>query len=115
MGKPLRGPVPTLMRAAKDAGYNVVRIDLGGGHLYFNLVGLEILSDEAGLSTAPDTHAGKQRQIFLIRRIPNPGDPAPCARLTAYGDPYSLYLARRPLKGPPSTWRLWCPLRASQR
>jgi 4-amino-4-deoxy-L-arabinose transferase-like glycosyltransferase len=112
VGQPVRGPIPSLLRAAKDAGYDVVRVDLGGGHLFFNLVGIEILSEEAGLRTSPpEPHLKSYRQIYLIRRITNPGDPAPCARLAAYGDKASLYMATRPLEGPPSTWRLWCPLR----
>jgi hypothetical protein len=116
VGKPVRGPVPALLKSARDRGYHNIQVDLGGGHLFFNLLGLEMLGREAGLNiTYTDIPARRHGQAYLVRRVPQPGYPAPCARLRAYGDSAALYLAARPLTGPPSDWRLWCPLSPSAR
>jgi 4-amino-4-deoxy-L-arabinose transferase-like glycosyltransferase len=116
VGGPVRGPVPGLMRAVRDAGYHALQVDLGGGQLYFNQVGLEMLGREAGLRISYTNVAPlKHGQEYLSRRVRQPGDPQPCARLSGYGDRSVLYLARRPLTGAPSRWRLWCPLRPSAR
>ena len=73
-----------LLRGLKRAGVRTITFDAGSSNdVNFNTSGLQVLAAEAGLApTAVYNPAGLgPHDAFMLRHVPQPGDPPPCQRL----------------------------------
>ena len=78
------GDILGLMRGLKAAGVREVTFDAASADaIDFNTSGLQVLSTEAGLKPALIYNpAGLgPHDAFMLRHVPQPGDPQPCRRL----------------------------------
>jgi 4-amino-4-deoxy-L-arabinose transferase-like glycosyltransferase len=78
------GDILGLMRGLKRVGVHTVTFDASSSDdINFNTSGLQVLAIEAGLNpTFIYNPAGLgPHDAFVLRRVPQPGDPPPCRRL----------------------------------
>ncbi|HEV2923460.1 MAG TPA: glycosyltransferase family 39 protein [Solirubrobacteraceae bacterium] len=79
------GDIPALMRGLKRVGVRTVTFDAASSDdINFNTSGLQVLAIGAGLQPrwVYDPAGLGPRDAFLLRHIPQPGDPPPCQRLS---------------------------------
>lgn len=78
------GDIIGLLRGLKRAGVRTVTFDAASSDdIDFNTSGLQVLAIQAGLKPTfvYDPPALGPRDAFLLRHVPQPGDPPPCRRL----------------------------------
>jgi 4-amino-4-deoxy-L-arabinose transferase-like glycosyltransferase len=78
------GDILALMRALKRAGIQSITFDAGSTDVSdFTTFGLQVRAIQAGLTPteAYDPSALGPRDAFMLRHVPQPGDPPPCQRL----------------------------------
>lgn len=78
------GDIPSLMRGLRRAGVRSLTFDAGSSNsLDFNISGLQVRAIEAGVPVnyAYNLSALGPRDAFMLRHVPQPGDPPPCRRL----------------------------------
>jgi hypothetical protein len=78
------GDIPALMSGLKRLGVRTVTFDAASSDdINFNTSGLQVLAFEAGLQPTfvYDPAALGPRDAFVLRHVPEPGDPPPCQRL----------------------------------
>jgi 4-amino-4-deoxy-L-arabinose transferase-like glycosyltransferase len=112
----LRGP-PTidgdllaLLRGLRRDGFQLVEFDGGSTNsAEFNNAGLTAMSIEAGIGVPPENNlpAMTDRDAFLLRRTPMPGDPPACQRLQDGTGVYAV--VGDPLVAPFQELRFVCP------
>ena len=78
------GDILALMRGLKRVGVSTITFDAGSSNdINFNTSGLQVLASQAGLAPTAVYNPGGlgPRDAFMLRRVPQPGDPPPCQRL----------------------------------
>jgi dolichyl-phosphate-mannose-protein mannosyltransferase len=78
------GDILQLMRDLKRVGVRTVTFDAASSNdINFNTSGLQVLASEAGLKPTfvYDPTGLGARDAFVLRHVPEPGDPRPCQRL----------------------------------
>lgn len=78
------GDILALMRALKRAGIHTVTFDAGSTDVSdFTTYGLQVRAIQAGLTPTEvyDPGALGPHDAFMLRHVPQPGDPLPCRRL----------------------------------
>jgi 4-amino-4-deoxy-L-arabinose transferase-like glycosyltransferase len=109
-GAQRRGLLRTL-RALHRSGVRVIDFDVGSaGNPDFGVAGLTALAQEAGLHRPPayNPSALGPRDVFLLRHVPQPGDPPPCVTLS---DGAGAYFALGNPVVPFKELHLTCPAR----
>ena len=83
----LRGPpenndgnVPALLHALRRDGVTAVTFCCANP-IDFNVIGLSVMTSEAGLGNPVNPAALGPKDVFLAAHTPTPGDPPPCQRL----------------------------------
>ncbi len=78
------GDILALMRELKRAGIQTITFDAGSTDVSdFTTYGLQVRAIQAGLTPTAvyDPSALGPRDAFMLRHVPQPGDPPPCQRL----------------------------------
>jgi hypothetical protein len=106
------GRVLDIMKAAKRDGARYVYFDGGSAdYFFFNGSGLTVFARMAGLRTVTgNAELLGKKDIFMLRRGPEPLDPPPCTRLE---DGSGVFLVRGPFQIRPFeeyAKQLYCPL-----
>jgi hypothetical protein len=95
------GNVLALMRGLRRDGVTAVTFCCANP-IDFNVIGLSVMTSEAGLGNPVNPAALRPQDVFLAAHSPTPGDPPPCQRLTdgtgiyaelgnPFGKPFSKY------------------------
>jgi hypothetical protein len=108
------GDMLALMRALKRAGVQTITFDAGSTDVSdFTTYGLQVRAIQAGLSPTPVYNPAGigPHDAFMLRHVPQPGDPPPCQRLSdgsgvyvVLGNPtmpFELYTFLCPGRQPP--------------
>ena len=104
------GPIPGIMRAARDDGIRAMEFDAGIDRYDFNVTGLTALARIQGIERAnvPDPSQLDQRQAYITIRPPGePALPPPCGTLR---DGSGVYLILGVATKPVPEYR-YCPTR----
>jgi 4-amino-4-deoxy-L-arabinose transferase-like glycosyltransferase len=103
------GDILALMRGLKRAGIQSITFDAGSTDVSdFTTYGLQVRAIQAGLAPTEvyDPSALGPRDAFMLRHVPQPGDPPPCQRLN---DGSGVYVELgNPVK-PFETYTFICP------
>jgi Dolichyl-phosphate-mannose-protein mannosyltransferase len=100
------GNVLSLMRALRRRGVTAVSFCCANP-VAFNVIGLAVMTTEAGLTHTVDPTALRPADVFLAAHAPMPGDPPPCQRLR---DGTGIYAELgNPVGKPFSSYTFICP------
>jgi 4-amino-4-deoxy-L-arabinose transferase-like glycosyltransferase len=100
------GDVLSLMRALGHRGVAAVTFCCANP-IDFNVIGLSVMTAEAGLANPVNPAALRPRDVFLAAHAPAPGDPRPCQRLR---DGTGIYAELgNPIGKPFSNYTFICP------
>jgi hypothetical protein len=103
------GHIPSLMTGLYRAGIRVVTWDGASTNQEdFNQSGLNVRALQAGLEVSPAPDPGNlgPHEVYVVGRIPAPGDPPPCRRLE---NGYGVYAVLHSALGPWETLTFICP------
>ena len=103
------GDVLALMRELKRAGIRSITFDAGSTDVSdFTTYGLQVRAIQAGLTPTPvyDPSTLGPHDAFMLRHVPQPGDPPPCQRLR---DGSGVYVELGDAFKPFETYTLICP------
>ena len=94
------------MRALRRRGVTAVSFCCANP-VAFNVIGLAVMTSEAGLTHTVDPTALRPADVFLAAHAPMPGDPPPCQRLR---DGTGIYAELgNPVGKPFSSYTFICP------
>jgi Dolichyl-phosphate-mannose-protein mannosyltransferase len=103
------GDILQLMRELKHAGVTTITFDAGSTDVSdFTTYGLQVRAIQAGLPPTPVYNPSGlgPHEAFMLRHVPQPGDPPPCQRLQ---DGSGVYVALGDAFKPFETYTLICP------
>jgi 4-amino-4-deoxy-L-arabinose transferase-like glycosyltransferase len=103
------GDLLALMRGLRRSGIRTVTFDAGSTDVSdFTTYGLQVRAIQAGLTPTAAYNPGAlgPRDAFLLRRVPQPGDPPPCQRLR---DGSGVYVELGDPVKPFETYTFICP------
>jgi hypothetical protein len=103
------GEILALMRELRRAGVRTITFDAGSTDVSdFTTYGLQVRAIQAGLTPTPvyDPSAIGPHDAFMLRHVPQPGDPPPCQRLR---DGSGVYVELGDALKPFEMYTLICP------